>query len=89
VDTGQPVAARRLALVTATPGYTATVYASNTVPDDIASKDWHAVSGSTKVMQDERIPLDTAKSQFRYYLVWITGLPAGNKADIRELALRK
>jgi serine/threonine protein kinase len=89
VDTSKPVAARRLALVTATPGYTAQVYASNTVSDDITSKDWTAVSGQTKVMQDERIPLDTARRQFRYYLVWITALPSGNKADIRELALRK
>jgi len=89
VDTGKPVAARQLALVTATPGYQAKVYASNTVPDDITSKDWTPVSGAGKVKQDERIALDTARKEFRYYLVWITGLPPGNKADIRELALRR
>ncbi len=87
VDVGKPVAARRLALVTSTPGYQARVYASNTVPDDITSKDWTPVSGATKVKQDERIPLDTAGSPFRYYLVWISTLPTGNKADIRELAI--
>jgi hypothetical protein len=87
VDVGKPVAARQLALVTSTPGYQATVYAGNTVPDDITSKDWKAVSGETKVKQDERIPLDTAGSPFRYYLVWISTLPSGNKADIRELAI--
>src|SRR5215210_6545598 len=89
VDAGKPVAARQLALVTATPGYQAKVYASNTVPDDITSKDWTPVSGAGKVKQDERIALDTARKEFRYYLVWITGLPPGNKADIRELALRR
>jgi serine/threonine protein kinase len=87
VDVGKPMAARQLALVTATPGYEAQVYAGNTVPDDITSKDWKTVSGLTKVKQDERIPLDTAGSPFRYYLVWIRSLPAGNKADIGELAI--
>jgi eukaryotic-like serine/threonine-protein kinase len=87
VDAGKPVAARRLTLVTSTPGYQAKVYAGNTVPDDITSKDWTAVSGNTKIAQDERIALDTAGRPFRYYLVWITALPEGNKADIRELAL--
>jgi serine/threonine protein kinase len=87
VDVGKPMAARQLALVTATPGYQAQVYAGNTVPDDITSKDWKTVSALTKVKQDERIPLDTAGSPFRYYLVWIRSLPQGNKADIRELAI--
>jgi hypothetical protein len=87
VDAGKPVAARQLTLVTSTPGYQARVYAGNTVPDDITSKDWTAVSGKAKVMQDERIQLDTAGRPFRYYLVWITTLPAGNRADIGELAL--
>jgi hypothetical protein len=87
VDAGKPIPARQLTLVTATPGYQARVYASNTVPDDITSKDWTAVSGQTKVMQDERVPLDTAGRPFRNYLVWINALPSSNKADIRELAL--
>ncbi|HEY8770270.1 MAG TPA: protein kinase [Thermoleophilaceae bacterium] len=87
LDVGKPVAARQLTLVTATPGYQARVYASNTVPDDITSKDWKAVSGATKVKQDARIALDTAGSPFRYYLVWISTLPPGNKADISELAI--
>jgi eukaryotic-like serine/threonine-protein kinase len=87
VDAGKPIAARQLTLVTATPGYQARVYAGNTVADDIGSKDWIAVSGQTKIMQDERIQLDTAGRPFRYYLVWINALPPANKADIRELAL--
>ena len=57
------------------------------MPDDITSKDWSPVSSGVKVMQEERIPLDTAGRPFRYYLVWITTLPPGNRADIRELAL--
>src|SRR3954447_22226327 len=87
VDAGKPIPARQLTLISSTPGYQARIYASNTLPDDISSKDWSAVSGQTKVMQDERIQLDTAGRPFRYYLVWINGLPPANKADIRELAL--
>jgi eukaryotic-like serine/threonine-protein kinase len=87
VDAGKSIAARKLTLVSSTPGYEARIYASNTVPDDITSKDWSPVSSRVKVMQDERIPLDTAGRPFRYYLVWITTLPPGNRADLRELAL--
>jgi eukaryotic-like serine/threonine-protein kinase len=87
VDAGKSIVARKLTLVSSTPGYEARIYASNTVPDDITSKDWSPVSTRVKVMQDERIPLDTAGRPFRYYLVWITTLPPGNRADIQELAL--
>jgi eukaryotic-like serine/threonine-protein kinase len=87
VDAGKPIAARQLTLISSTPGYHARVYASNTLPDDITSKDWSAVSGQTKITQDERVQLDTAGRPFRYYLVWINTLPPGNRADIRELAL--
>jgi eukaryotic-like serine/threonine-protein kinase len=87
VDTGRPVSARQLALTTATPGFEAAVYAANTVPGDI--RDWARVSGNSRVKQDQTISLDTAGRQFRYYLLWITALPTSNKADIRELSLRR
>ena len=41
------------------------------------------------VRQDEGFKLDTAGRRYRYYLVWITGLPEQNKADILELSLKK
>ncbi|HEY1275093.1 MAG TPA: protein kinase [Thermoleophilaceae bacterium] len=87
LDTGDPVSARELALVTSTPGFNVKVYASNTVPDKLAR--WTAVSGNTKVKEKQRIPLDTAGQKFRYYLVWITTLPPDNKAKIQELGLKK
>jgi eukaryotic-like serine/threonine-protein kinase len=87
LNAGSPVSARRLVLVTATPGYDAVVYAANTVPGDIG--DWTKVSTRTKIKETTRIPLDTAGRKFRYYLVWIVSLPPGNKADIRELSLRR
>jgi len=87
LNAGSPMSARRLDLVTATPGYQVAVYAANTVPGDI--KDWTKVSTRTKVKETTKIPLDTAGRKVRYYLVWIVSLPPGNKADIRELSLRR
>src|ERR671925_1547768 len=69
VDADTEVAARQLDLVTSTPGFRAAVYAANTVPGGIGG--WRKVSATTTVRQDEKIPLDTARQRFRYYLVWI------------------
>jgi eukaryotic-like serine/threonine-protein kinase len=87
LDAANPVSARELDLVTSTPGYNVKIYASNTVPGKLAG--WTAVSGNTKVRENQRIQLDTAGQKFRYYLVWITTLPDGNKAKIQELGLKK
>jgi eukaryotic-like serine/threonine-protein kinase len=87
LDAGRPVAAKQLDLVTSMPGFQAEVFAANTVPGQIG--DWTKVSGRTRVKQEERIALDTAGTQFRYYLLWIVELPPGNKADIRELGLKR
>ena len=87
VDADTEVAARQLDLVTSTPGFRAAVHAANTVPGGIGG--WQKVSTTTTVRQDEKIPLDTARRRFRYYLVWITRLPENGKADIRELGLEK
>jgi len=83
----KPISARRLDLVSSTPGYHVVVYAANTVPGEV--EDWTKVSTRTKVEETTKIPLDTAGRKFRYYLVWIVSLPPGNRADIRELSLRK
>jgi tRNA A-37 threonylcarbamoyl transferase component Bud32 len=87
VDTGSPVAARRLDLVTSTPGFRAAIYASNSVPSEISG--WRKVSRTLKVKQDQGFALDTAQQEFRNYLIWMTTLPEGGKAVIRELSLKK
>ena len=87
VDAARPVAGRRIDLATPTPGFTASVYAANNVPADIAG--WSKVSEDTQVDQDERIRLDTRRKRYRYYLVWITALPEGDKAAIAELTLQR
>ncbi len=87
VDTGTPVAAKELDLVTSTPGYEATIYAANTVPGRLAG--WTKVSDTVEVRQDQVFELRTQGRRYRYYLVWISSLPEGNKADILELSLKK
>ena len=86
VDTATPVAARRLALETSTPGWEAEVYAAPTVPRDIAG--WEAVGPRTRVGRRASMRVDTRGRRFRFYLVWIVKLPSpGNRAQINELSL--
>jgi eukaryotic-like serine/threonine-protein kinase len=73
--------------VAATPGFKAAVYASDTVPNRVDQ--WRKVSGTTTVNRVQRIPLDTAGQRFRYYLLWISELPEGGQAAIKELSLKK
>ena len=88
VDAGSPISARRLDLVTPTPGFEAEIYGANKpVPRDIAG--WTRLSGRTTVEETAHIDLDAAGRDFRYYLVWIVDLPAANKAEISELTLRR
>ena len=94
VDAGSPVAAKRLDLVTTRPGWTTSIYAASgaKAPQDIIG--WTKVSRDTVVDQDERIPLRTGATRFRFYLVWVTSLPkrdeaGGDKASISELTLRR
>ncbi len=85
VDAGSDVKVRRLDMITATPGFTASVYAANEVPDDITG--WSKVSDDTEVAQDARIDVDTLDRTYRYYLVWITELGDNETAEIQELTL--
>src|ERR687896_1983403 len=87
IDTGNRVDARQLDLVTYTPGYTAAVYASDSVPSRIER--WTRVSESVRVKEKQAIPLDTARQEFRYYLLWISQLPEGGKAVVKELSLQR
>jgi eukaryotic-like serine/threonine-protein kinase len=87
IDTGSRVAARQLDLVTSTPGFTATVYASDSVPSRIER--WTRVSQAVRVKEKQSIPLDTASNEFRNYLLWISELPEGGKAVVKELSLQR
>jgi hypothetical protein len=46
------------------------------------------VGGGTLKSKDERLTLDTGGRRYRYYLVWITKLPADeDRVEISEIAL--
>jgi eukaryotic-like serine/threonine-protein kinase len=87
VDAGRPIPARRLSLVTSTPGFEAAVYASNTKPGSL--RGWKKVSTTEKVRERQVFQLDLGQRQeFRNYLVWISQLPPEEgKAKIEELRL--
>ena len=86
VTAREAVAATRLDLWTRTPGYDATIYAANQPGETIS--DWGRAVGRVKdVGSREQIPLDTAGRPFKHYLIWITTLPDGNKADIAQVHL--
>jgi hypothetical protein len=87
VNAGSRVAARQMDVVTSTPGFKAAVYASDSVPSRI--QDWHKVSATVSVKREQQIQLDTARQGFRNYLLWISDLPGGGKASIKELALKR
>jgi serine/threonine-protein kinase len=88
LDAGKPIEARRLVLSTSTPGFEAAVYgAPNAVPDSVGK--WTPLSSRQTVSQDAQFTLDTARQRFRYYLLWITSLPADGKARIQELSLKR
>ena len=87
VDAGRPIPARRLSLVTSTPGFEAAVYASNTVRGSL--RGWLKVSGTERVRERQVFQLDLGKQrEFRHYLVWISELPEDDgKANIEEVRL--
>jgi tRNA A-37 threonylcarbamoyl transferase component Bud32 len=85
VDAGSPVAARRLDLVTSTPGFEAEIYGANTVSDDF--RRWTRLAPRQPVEETARIRLGMRGRRYRYYLVWIVGLPDSNRANIMELSL--
>jgi eukaryotic-like serine/threonine-protein kinase len=87
LDTETRVAARRLDLVTSTPGFTAAVYASDSVPSRIEG--WQKVSQNVRAEENQSFMLDTARQEFRNYLLWISELPEGGKAVVKELSLKR
>ncbi len=82
-------AARVLRVLTNTPGFTATVYGSNTTPPYTwPSSAWTAVSASTTLShRQQSIPLTSAGQRYQFWLLWITNLGQNHRVQIAELAL--
>jgi serine/threonine-protein kinase len=89
VDAKPETAARVLRIITATPGFTATIYARRTVPPATwPAPGWTVISAPTTVGAKQDIPLRDG-THYRYFLVWITDLGGHNSLAISEVTLYK
>jgi hypothetical protein len=90
VDAGKSVVAGTMSLVTQTPGYAATIYASASAPNpdrfDVGSGGWVKVGSASDVQRHQTIHL-SGGGAYRYYLVWITSLGGRDQASINEIRL--
>jgi eukaryotic-like serine/threonine-protein kinase len=98
LDASPGVTAKAIEIQTSTPGYAVQIYGAdhidlslpygNSTP--LAGRGWQGPIGTTAFVQaHERITLH-AQQPFRYYLIWITTLPAHmQSASITELTLFK
>lgn len=78
LDAGDPVALSQLTLSTPTPGFTAQIRAGDSPTGPFtADSDTQTASGSTS--------FDLKGTTARYYVIWITRLPKGGKAQIGEV----
>ncbi|MFY9488198.1 MAG: protein kinase [Solirubrobacterales bacterium] len=61
-------------------------YAAPSVPTDLAG--WTKIGAATGALNNKRIDL-AAAADMRYFMVWITKLPASGRAHISEFSLRR
>jgi serine/threonine-protein kinase len=88
LDASPGTRARLLEVVSNTPGFTATVYARSTPPPLKWPSGWTQVSRSTKITSARQsIHLTSGRTQYRYYLLWITSLGGRDQLNIGELTL--
>jgi serine/threonine protein kinase len=85
VDAGKLIDARGLTLVTSSPGFSAAVYGSETVPANL--RGWTRLTPVQEVEQDHTFRLRPRGRMYRYYLLWISKLPESGRAVIQELSL--
>jgi hypothetical protein len=89
VDTGDPVAARKVDIISRQSTYKAQVLAATgpEPPPDISG--WTPVSGTFTVSGTSHVPIDTKGKSYQLYLVWITELPAQGQGGINELTISR
>jgi serine/threonine-protein kinase len=90
LDANPGTAARKMVITSATPGFAATIYATNTTPNptSFGASHWTRVGGVMTVAGHQALPLATGGTRYRYYLVWITKLPPGsNSVSLNEVSL--
>jgi serine/threonine-protein kinase len=90
VDAKPSLAARQMTINTPTPGWTGAVYVAEPGPAPKTLSGWTKLADISRAQRRTNVSLDTAGNRFRYYLVWITKLPADEqRVEISEIALLK
>ena len=90
VDANPGTTARILRVSTATPGFTATVYARDTKPPlKWPDSGWAQISAPTNIAAKRDIKLTSGTTPYRYFLLWITTLGGHSSLAIDELTLYK
>jgi serine/threonine-protein kinase len=89
VDAAPSVNGRSLEIQTPDPGWKMELYAAHAKPTDKwPSGSWTRIGGGTLERSKQRFKLDTGDRRYRYYLVWITGLPPEqDKVAITQVTL--
>jgi hypothetical protein len=84
----EAVPARGLDLQTTTPGFDMTIYGAETSLPTSIDSGWTQIASEQDVERKGRIDLDSAGSDFSYYLIWITKIPEDSpKVEISEARL--
>jgi hypothetical protein len=97
LDASPGVAGSAIEIQTPTPGFAVQIYAANTIDlslpyedsTPLAARGWHGpLAQDGYVRSGDRIRFGGARARYRYYLVWLTTLPAHmQSASISELTL--
>jgi serine/threonine-protein kinase len=90
VDAAPGTTASELLLDTSTPGFAATIYATNRTPNatSFRASHWVALDSVGSVSAKQTFVLDRPKTSYTYYLVWITKLPSNSDSvSLNEILL--
>jgi serine/threonine-protein kinase len=92
VDAKPGTDAREMVIDTSSPGWSVEIYARNSMPNpdtfDTGNGGWVKIGGSGYVHKREDLSLGTDATRYRYYLVWIIKLPAGQQSvSVNEISL--
>jgi hypothetical protein len=82
-----PVAARRLEVLSLTPGWSAAVYAAPTAPPTTLAGWGRPVARLHGRAKEIVIPRTPAGRRYRSYLIWIDKLPPGGIVQLAEVRL--
>jgi serine/threonine-protein kinase len=93
IDAKPGVKAASIEIQSETTGWSGAIFAApnGPVPTKVPGNGWVKAATVTNAKRTMKIPLDgTANKNYRYFLVWITGMPEGeNSVALREIVLNR